>query len=230
MNEKEIMEIIKEKTGKRRQEIIDYLKSITLHYDKITVASSAHQSGNIGKTIAEISATENIAPEEVILNLLETNNLSVSIFSEVINLEHVSDLVKEDYSVISSDGVGYSNINDQVSRAKAGLPHPRSFGTFPKIFKLFVKENKTLSWETAIHKMTGLPASILGIKDRGVLSVGKKADIVIINPEEISDYSTYNNPFQFSKGIESVLVNGSIVLADNEMTGMLAGRVLRKNK
>lgn len=228
--EKEIMEIIKEKNGKRRQEIIDYLKNMTLHYDRITVASSARPSSNVGKTIAEVSKDLELSPEETILDLLGKNNLSVSIFSEVINMEHINALAKEDYSVISSDGVGYDvKFKDQGSRIKTDLPHPRSFGAFPKALRLFVKEKKTLPWETAIHKMTGLPAQILGIKDRGTLGIGKKADIAIINPEEVSDYSTYNNPFQFSKGVESVLVNGAIVLADNEMTSRLAGRVLRKN-
>ena len=229
MGEKEIMEIIKEKKGKHRQEIIDYLKNITLHYDRITIASSARQSANVGKTIAEASKDLEITPEETILDLLEKNNLSVSIFSEVINMEHISALAKENYSVISSDGVGYDgNIKSQKSNLKSDLPHPRSFGAFPRALRLFVKEKNILPWETAIHKMTGLPAQILGIKDRGVLEIGKKADIVIINPDEVSDYSTYDNPFQFSKGIESVLVNGAIILADNEMTGRFAGRVLRE--
>jgi len=231
MSEKEIMEILKDKAGKRRQEIIDYLKNMTLHYDRITIASSARPSANVGKNLAETSKELELSPEETILDLLEKNNLSVSIFSEVINLEHITAIAKENYSVISSDGVGYdARIKNQESRIKSDLPHPRSFGAFPKIFKLFVKENKTLSWEAAIHKMTGLPANVLGIKDRGALTVGKRADILIINPEELSDYSTYGNPFQFSKGVESVLVNGLIVLADNEMTGRFAGRVLRKNK
>lgn len=236
MSEKEITEIIKTKNnlpdgkaGKRRQEAVDYLKNITLHYDKITVASSARQSSNVGKTIAEISSDLGAAPEEAILNLLEANNLSVSIFSEVINLEHVSAIAKENYSVISSDGVGYgSNLKSQISNLKADLPHPRSFGSFPKALKMLVKEKKVLSWEEAIHKMTGLPAGILGINDRGALKIGKKADIIIFNPDEISDYSTYDNPFQFSKGVENVLINGAVVLRDNQMTGKLAGHVLRK--
>lgn len=228
MSEKEIIEIIKKKNSKRRQEIIDHLKSITLHYDRITIASSARPSANVGKTIAKISEETGVAPEEVILNLLEANNLSVSIFSEVINMEHISALAKEKYSVVSSDGVGYGGLKTESLGLKADLPHPRSFGSFPKALKMLVKEKKVLSWEEAIRKMTGLPAGILGIKDRGVLEIGKKADIAIFNPDEISDYSTYNNPFQFSKGVEDILINGAVVLADNEMTGKFAGRVLRK--
>lgn len=228
MSEKEIMGIIKEKNGKRRQEIIEYLKNITLHYDRITIASSARPSANVGKTIAKISEETGVAPEEVILNLLEANNLSVSIFSEVINMEHISALAKEKYSIVSSDGVGYGRLKTESLGLKADLPHPRSFGAFPKALRLLVRENKILTWEEAIHKMTGLPAGILGIKDRGVLEIGKKADIAILNPDEISDYSTYDNPFQFSKGVEDVLINGAVVLADSEMTGKFAGCVLRK--
>jgi N-acyl-D-amino-acid deacylase len=229
MKEEEITEILKNKSDKHRQEIVDYLKNMTLHYDRITIASSAHPSASIGKTIAEAGKDMELSPEEIILDLLEKNNLSVSIFSEAINIEHVFTLAKEDYSIVSSDGVGYeSNLKTQNSKLKADLPHPRSFGAFPRALKILVREKKILTWEEAINKMTGLPASVLGISDRGVIATGKKADIIIFNPGEISDYSTYDNPFQFSKGVEEVLINGLIVLNNSQMTGRLAGRVLRK--
>lgn len=221
LNDDEVLGIFHFKKDKRRQDVIDYLKKLTLHYDKIIIAASLFGTGGIGKTIMEISKKTGIAPEELILDIMAENNLSVSIFSEVINPAHLLELAKEDYMAFSSDGVGY----DITSPA---IPHPRSFGAFPRAFRLFVKENKILDWQTAIYKATGLPAGILDINDRGIIAKGKKADIIIFNPEEISDYSTYENPFRFSEGIEYVLINGVIVLINSGLTGRFAGRIVKK--
>ena len=222
MKESEIIEILHSQGDDRRKEAIEYLKNLTLHYDRIVIASSLFRTGSAGKTILEISKTTGLLPEELILTILAENNLRVSIFSEVINPEHLLELAKENYMAFSSDGVGY----DISSPA---IPHPRSFGAFPRAFRLFVKENKILSWEEAIRRMTGLPAEILGINDRGTIAKGKKADIIIFNPEEINDYSTYENPFRFAEGIEYVFINGEIVLINSELTGRFAGRIIKKS-
>lgn len=229
MNDSEIIEIISSKENAKRKDLIDYLKSMTLHYDRIIVASSLAESGNAGKTISEISEKMEISPEETVLYLLKTNDLHVSIFSQVINPEHLLKLAKEKYVAFSSDGAGYdSRKTGNISSKYEDLPHPRSFGAFPRAFRLFVKENNILSWEEAIYKMTSLVAGILGINDRGILAKGKKADIIIFNPDEISDYSTYENPVQFSRGVEHVFLNGEKILFNNQLTGKFAGRTLRK--
>ncbi|MBU3925892.1 amidohydrolase family protein [Patescibacteria group bacterium] len=221
MDESEVMGILHFKKDKRWQDIIEYLKNLTLHYDKIIIASSLFRTGGSGKTILEVSQKMEVPPEEIVLDLLAENNLSVSIFSQVINPEHLLELAKEDYMAFSTDGVGYD-------LSAPTIPHPRSFGAFPRAFRLFVKENKILDWQTAIHKSTGLPASILGINDRGTLEKGRKADIIIFDPEEINDYATYENPFRFSEGIEYVLINGIIVLINSGLTGKFAGRIIKK--
>ncbi len=229
MKDSEIMEIISSKENVKRKDLIDYLKSMTLHYDRIIVASSLAESGNAGKTILEISKKMEIPPEEAVLNLLKTNDLHVSIFSQVINPEHLLELAKEKYVAFSSDGAGFdSPRTGNIPSKYQDLPHPRSFGAFPRAFRLFVKENNILSWEEAIYKMTGLPASILGINDRGIIAKNKKADIIIFNPDEINDYSTYENPVQFSRGVEYVFLNGEKILVNNQLTGKFAGRILRK--
>ncbi|MBU1160051.1 amidohydrolase family protein [Patescibacteria group bacterium] len=222
MNEEEVMRILQIRGTQRRQDIENYLKSLTLHYDKIIIASSVFRMGAVGKTILEISKKTEVSPEEVIISLLAENNLNVSIFSEVINPGHILEIAKENYMAIASDGVGY----DASSPA---IPHPRSFGSFPRAFRLFVKENNILDWQTAIYKMTGLPARILGITDRGTIEKGKKADIIVFSPEEISDYSTYENSFRFSEGIEYVIINGEIVLINSGLTGKFAGQIIRKS-
>ncbi|HDH04012.1 MAG TPA: hypothetical protein ENH22_00630, partial [Candidatus Campbellbacteria bacterium] len=225
MNRKEIMEILSSgpEKNEKRKEVIEHLKNLTLHYDKIIIASSWHGANDTGKTIMEISELTELNPEEVILNLLKINELHVSIFSEVISMEHIKKLAAEKYSVIASDGAGYD-----FSIKTKNLPHPRSFGAFPRAMRLFVKESGLLKWEEMIYKMSGLPASIINLKDRGVIAKNNKADIIVFNPEEISDYATYKNPFQYSKGVEYVLINGKIVLSDSLLMGKFAGQVLSR--
>ncbi len=218
---KHILELIK---ANERKNILDYLKDITLHYERITIASTLHDLGATGKTIQELSDNSGISPEETILNLLEVNDLQVAVFSEAIDENNIELLAKKDYSLVASDGVGYSG----EFLSKTDIPHPRSFGAFPRVFSMFVKEKEILTWENAIYKMTGFPAKVLGISDRGVIAPGAYADIVIFNPEKISDQADYNNPYQFPVGIDCVLVNGKIALSDDSLAGESSGRVLRR--
>ena len=106
------------------------------------------------------------------------------------------------------------------------LPHPRSYGTFPRFFEKFVREKKIVDMATAIYKCTGLPASRMKLKERGMLIPGYAADITIFNPETIADISTYANPHIFAAGIQHVFVNGVWTIKDGEHTGELAGTTL----
>ncbi len=235
----EILEILRSPENETRKQTVEYLKNLTLHYDKITIASSLHNVGNVGKSIAEISASTETPPEEVILNLLLLNHLHVAMFSEVISMEHVKELFKEEYAAAASDGVGYDSAGFESHKSsllpggagfanlKHDLPHPRSFGSFPRFLKMAAKEGD-LSWEEAIRKITSFPAGILGLKDRGAIKRKNKADIVVFDPEKISDSATYENPFQFPEGIEHVLINGEAVLSGNDFSEKLAGQILRK--
>lgn len=108
-----------------------------------------------------------------------------------------------------------------------GRPHPRAYGSFPRILAQYVRESKILSLEDAIRKMTSLPAQRVGIKDRGILKVGFCADIVMFDPETITDKATFENPHQYSEGMSLVLVNGKPVWENGKFTGNLPGRVLR---
>jgi N-acyl-D-amino-acid deacylase len=107
-----------------------------------------------------------------------------------------------------------------------GRPHPRSFGTFTRILADVVRKRHILTLEQAIQKMTSQPANRLGIADRGLLRQGMKADIVVFNPDTVSDTSTYAHPDTYSKGVEWVLINGKPVVADEKPTDALPGRVL----
>ncbi|UCH71100.1 MAG: amidohydrolase family protein, partial [Candidatus Bathyarchaeota archaeon] len=110
-----------------------------------------------------------------------------------------------------------------------GKPHPRGYGTFPRVLGKYVREKKTLTLENAVRKMTSLPARKLGLKDRGLIKEGMHADITIFNPEIILDRATYVEPHQYPDGIEYVLVNGKVTIERNDHTEALAGKALRKN-
>lgn len=220
---KEAKEILTSKEDEKREVLKNYLSKITLHYDNIIIASATNEFGVRGKTIADVAKNSGFSGEETILNLLEVNDLRISIFSEVISGENINMLAQDEFSAVSTDGVGYG-----VSAvAKADLPHPRSFGTFPQAINMFSK-NKILDWKNLIYKMTGLPAKILGISDRGIIAKNNRADLVIFDPVKTTDNATYDNPFQLPSGIEHVFVNGKAVLSGGRFTKELPGSILRK--
>jgi N-acyl-D-amino-acid deacylase len=122
--------------------------------------------------------------------------------------------------------------NDSEGTSPEGLlgeahPHPRAYGTFPRILSKYVREEKVLTFEDAIRKFSALPAQRLRLTDRGVLKAGMWADVVIFDPATVHDRATFDNPNQFSEGMEFVLVNGVPVIDQGKMTGALPGKVLR---
>jgi len=122
--------------------------------------------------------------------------------------------------------------NDSQGTAPEGLlgdehPHPRAYGTFPRILRKYVREEHSLTLPDAIRKFTALPAQKMRLIDRGVLKQGMWADVVVFDPENITDKATFEDPNQLSVGMDYVLVNGVPVIADGKMTGKLPGKVLR---
>jgi len=125
---------------------------------------------------------------------------------------------------IGSDGSAYA-IEGPLRR---GNPHPRNFGTFPRVLGVYVREAKILRLEDAVRKMTSLNAAKLGIQDRGLLRAGNFADLTLFDPEKVIDTATYTQPFQYSEGISYVIVNGQVVLDGDKHTGAQPGRALRR--
>jgi len=132
--------------------------------------------------------------------------------------------LRQPWCSIGSDGSALA-ITGPLRR---GNPHPRNFGTFPRVLGLYVRERQVLELEDAVRKMTSLNAAKLGIHDRGLLRPGFFADITIFDPRRIIDHATYTEPFQYNEGIEYVLVNGQVVLDGDKHTGARPGRILRR--
>jgi N-acyl-D-aspartate/D-glutamate deacylase len=111
-----------------------------------------------------------------------------------------------------------------------GKPHPRSFGTFPRIFKRYVRDVGLLTLEEAVRRSTSLPAARLGLRGRGTLQEGNFADAVIFNRDQIADTATYSQPYCYPEGIVHVFLNGTAVVRDHALTGLRPGRVLRRGR
>jgi N-acyl-D-amino-acid deacylase len=138
--------------------------------------------------------------------------------------EDVTTMVKHPAVMPCSDGWMHAPFGP----LGAGKPHPRCYGAFPRYIRRYVKEERVLSLEEAIRRMTSLPASRLGLQNRGLLREGMKADITVFNPKTLTDKATFDNPHVYPEGIEKVLVNGVLTVADGDHTGALNGEILRK--
>jgi N-acyl-D-amino-acid deacylase len=143
-----------------------------------------------------------------------------------ISEDDIRTLVASQHALVGSDG----NCVAPYGTVGQGLPHPRFYGTFPRILSRYVREQRALPLERAIHKMTGATARALKFKDRGLLREGYRADIVMFDPDDFADRATYAEPHQFPSGERtSVLVNGTLVVENARHTGALPGKVLRRD-
>jgi dihydroorotase/N-acyl-D-amino-acid deacylase len=138
----------------------------------------------------------------------------------VIDEKDVRRIMAHPQTMIASDG--------RLSKPGPEVPHPRNYGTFPRVLGEYVRVQKVLTLETAVKKMTGMPAKRLGLSDRGCIREGCAADITVFDPATVADKGTFANPHQYPTGIEWVFVGGQPVVADGKFTSARPGHVLRK--
>lgn len=210
---------IREKSSRR--DIVEDLRRKQLDYSKIRV--SLAKSGS-RKTIEEMAEGQGIDPEEVILDLLLANEGRVIVFLDLISEENMRSGLRSKYSMVASDGVGY----DMVHKKTGERIHPRSFGAFPRVLGKYVREEKVLTWEEGIYKMSGFPARVFSLAGRGEVRTGYAADIVVFDPETVCDKATFDDPYQYPVGIEHVLVNGKCAFSKGTLSSEGFGEVLRK--
>ena len=175
-----------------------------------------------GKNLAECCKISGMDEWEMIRYLLISEKLEVNQATFAMKEENLKKIYAHRLSMPASDGSVYSPEGPLGKE----LPHPRSYGTFPRFFEKFVREDKVLDLATAIWKCTGLPASRIKLRERGLLIPGYAADITIFDPETIADLSTYAKPHTFPAGIAHVFVNGVHTIKDGAHTGALAGVIL----
>jgi N-acyl-D-amino-acid deacylase len=176
-----------------------------------------------GKTLAEIAKMWNKDPMDALFDLLIEDHALTSVAVFGMSEPDVALALQQPWVSVDNDSSGTSP--DGILGQEH--PHPRAYGTFPRILRKYVREEHKLTLEDAIRKFSALPAQRLRLTDRGVLKAGLCADIVIFDPARVHDVATFENPNQLSQGMEYVLVNGVPVIDHSEMTGALPGKVLR---
>lgn len=195
-----------------------------IQVEKIIVTEVKKNSECAGKTIGELAATWQEAPVDAILRLLISEEGIVQVVVPAMSEEDVEVIMQHPATMISSDGKAVS-----LQGPYAQLhPHPRYYGAFPRVLGRYVREKGILDLPEAIRKMTSLPASRLGLKDRGIIAEGQAADIVIFNPKTVIDRATFQQPARFPQGIDYVLVNGDLIIKKGEHTGRYPGRLLKR--
>jgi len=172
-----------------------------------------------GKTIAEIAKIRGNDPVSTCFDLIFEEGIFIHGVHHTMSEEDVKTVMRVPWVSVGSDGSAL-NLN------YPGKPHPRSFGTNPRVLGKYVRGEKVLTLEEAVRKMTSLPAQVLGLKDRGLLREGYWADIVVFDPDTIADTATYENPKRYPKGIKYVLVNGIVVIDGGEHSGARPGTVI----
>lgn len=175
-----------------------------------------------GKTLAEVASLMGLEPADAAMDLLAESDCSFVCF--VMSDEDVELIMQHPAVMVGTDGYALAAYGPLSS----GHPHPRSFGTHPRILGHHVREKRTLGLENAIRKMTSCPAQRLGLSDRGLLKPGLCADVVLFDPDTIIDTATFENPQQYPKGIMHVIVNGTVVVENGKHQNVYPGQVLRR--
>ncbi|MCK2244475.1 MULTISPECIES: amidohydrolase family protein [unclassified Crossiella] len=171
------------------------------------------------KTIADLMAEYGgVSIGEAIMRVLKAHNGSILAVMHIGSEEDLANFITDPFVAFSSDG----------GVTESAQTHPRHYGSYPRVLGRYVRERGLLSWEEAIRKMTGLPATMVGMVDRGYLAEGMAADVTVFDPKTIGDRATFEHPKQYSVGVRWVFVNGKLALTGGEPTRAAAGQALRR--
>ncbi len=202
----------------------------TLTYDRggndpmnVTIAACKHDPGLEGKNLRQIQEERGIEPTmentaELVISMLLKGGASC--VYHCLNEEDIIRIMQHPAVMHASDGT--------VMKFGDGVPHPRSYGTFPRVLGHYVRKLGVITLEDAIRKMTSLPAQRAGLMDRGIIRPGAVADLTLFDPERVIDKATFVKPHQYPVGIERVIVGGITVFDGSKMTGERPGRVIRR--
>jgi N-acyl-D-amino-acid deacylase len=175
-----------------------------------------------GRTLAEIAAERGADPIDAALDLIASDRSRVGVAFFSMSEENLREALRRPWVAVSSDG---------ASMAPEGAfleapTHPRAYGSFARVLGYYARDEKVLTLADAIHRMSGLPAATLGLRQRGLLTAGNFADVVVFDPASITDRATFTDPHQLSTGVSEVLVNGKVAISGGTFTGELAGRAV----
>jgi len=194
-------------------------------WECVQISISPHLPQYAGRTIAQLAAERGHDAIDVVCDYLVEDQGATRVLVISISEEDIREIVRSPSALVGSDG----NCVATYGTVSQGMPHPRFYGTFPRMIGRYVKDEKVLSLEAAVHKMTGATARALKLLDRGLLQPGYRADVTIFDPDDFTDRATYGDPHQYPTGERtSVIVNGTLVVQNARHTGATPGRVLRR--
>ena len=196
-------------------------------WDCVQISISPHLPQHAGKTIGAMAAERGEDPIDTVADYLAADKGATRVLVTSISEDDIRDIVASPLALVGSDG----NCVATYGTVSQGLPHPRFYGTFPRIIGRYVGELGLIPLELAVHKMTGATARALKLKDRGLLREGFCADVTIFDPSDFRDRATYADPHQYPSGNRTtVIVNGAVVVEDAVHSGALPGQVLRRDR
>ena len=175
-----------------------------------------------GKRLGALAMQQRFEPYALAVALLQRGKGNVGMVGFAMSEENLERILAHPQGMVCSDGGSFATDGP----AKRGHPHPRGLGSFPRVLGKYVRERKALTLAQAINKMSGLPASRLGLTDRGRLATGAAADVVVFDPATVEDRATFEKPFQYPVGIKAVLVNGVVALRDDQRSAERAGQTV----
>jgi N-acyl-D-amino-acid deacylase len=190
-------------------------------WDEIMIATCSKPE-LAGVHLAELARRTGKAPAEAMMDLVldERAGVSMVVFSQ--SEDNVATVLAYAHSMVGSDSLSLH----AGPGPHPGKPHPRSYGTFPRVLGVYCRDKRLFSWETAVQKMTGMPAAKLGLKSRGLVRPGLAADLAVFDPATVSDPATFSDPHRHPTGIPYVVVNGQLVVDGPRFNALPAGRVL----
>ena len=179
-----------------------------------------------GETVGALAMARGCDPIDLVCDMLIEDNGATRVLITSISEDDIRTIVRSPKALVGSDG----NCVADYGTVSQGMPHPRFYGTFPRIIGHYVHQERLLPLEQAVHKMTGGSARALKLKDRGILKEGYRADIAIFDPADFRDQATYAEPHRYPTGAHTtVIVNGTVVVDNARHTGALPGHVLRRD-
>jgi N-acyl-D-aspartate/D-glutamate deacylase len=214
----------------QRKRIADEVEQQVLNdpgdYDLIVISRVRTDKNQavIGKNLAQIAREWKTEPSDALLRLVLEEETMVEFQGHGMSPQNVEMVLSHPLLMVGSDGYSIAP-RGKMAQAR---PHPRSYGTYPRVLGYYSRERKIFDLPTAVKKITSMPADQIGFTDRGRIGRGMKADLVVLNADTVIDTATFTDPHQYPLGIEQVLVNGEQVVENGKHTGARPGRVLRK--
>jgi N-acyl-D-aspartate/D-glutamate deacylase len=195
------------------------------NWDCIQISITPHLPQYAGRTVAQLAAAWKKDPVDVMCDYLIEDRGATRVLVISISEEDIREVVACPTALVGSDG----NCVADYGIVSGGMPHPRFYGTFPRVLGRYVAEQKVVPLETALNKMTGATAKALRLADRGLLKPGYKADVTLFDPLDFKDLATYADPHRYPTGARTtVVINGTLVVENATHTGATPGRVLRR--